>query len=130
MANLSEAAKAHKKEINRSYNRERYWWLKENGFCVTCGYRYAVPGRTRCKACADKMKRQKSKRYDEWYAERRAKWQERRDNHLCVTCGAPAVENRRRCEPCLMKMRDYFRVYKIRKKLDAEVQAALERSRR
>ena len=97
---------------------------------MTCGWRYAEPGRTRCKICKGILEKQKAPHYDEWYAGRRAKWRERIENHLCVVCGAPAAENRRRCEPCLAKARDYFRVYKIRKKLDAEVQAALERSRR
>ena len=127
--NLSEAAKAHKKEINRSYNRERYYWLKENGFCVTCGSRYSEPGQVRCAECKRKDDEYKAGRYGVWYSKFKQMHQRRIEAGLCITCGAPAVDGRQRCENCLARHRDYQRVYKLRKRFDAEAKAARERSR-
>ena len=129
MANLSEAAKAHKRECNQRYNRERYYWLKENGFCVTCGSRYVVPGQVRCAECKRKDDEYKAGRYDIWYSGFRQHIQRRKEAGLCTTCGAPAAEGKQRCENCLAKHRDYQRVYKLRKRFEREAQAARERSR-
>lgn len=35
-------------------HRERYYWYKEHGICVSCGQEEAAPGKVRCEECAMK----------------------------------------------------------------------------
>ena len=65
-------------------SKRRYDRLKAAGLCVSCGWREALPGRTRCQWCRDKASAVRAK---EVY---KAKIRARRDQGLCVRCGAPA----------------------------------------
>jgi len=98
------------------YNKERYDWLKERGYCVTCGHAWAEPGRCRCKACAKELDAMRARNYGEWYAGQNRLRAARIEAGLCITCGAPAAEGRRRCPRCLANRRDYQRCYAIEKK--------------
>ena len=104
------------KQRKQAYARERYWDLKDRGFCVTCGSEYAMPGRCRCKACAEGTTA--SKNYAAWYDKYTGMRQERKDKGLCVNCGKPVVPGRRRCEKHLAQYRDYQRCYKLNKKFE------------
>ena len=130
MANhLSEAAREHQKAYNRRYCKERYHWLKNSGYCVTCGWRYAEPGRTRCKECNERMETARKPKHEQWYAGRKALRAYRKEHHICVTCGIAAAEGHTMCEKCLARKREFWHVQRIMKKIAAEVQAARERSR-
>lgn len=52
---------SHKKEVSE-YQRERYQWLREKGFCVSCGQERAEVGYVRCPACNEKYREQYRKK--------------------------------------------------------------------
>ena len=62
---------SHKKEVSE-YQRERYQWLREKGFCVSCGQERAEVGYVRCSACLEKY-RKKKKPVSEETSEKREK---------------------------------------------------------
>ena len=94
---------------------------KEGGKCVRCGVRWAEAGHTLCKQCLQ-SERARSKRYDPDGAKRREKRQQRIDAGLCIDCGTPTENGRKRCQRCIEMRRDSTRKYKIIKRLEREVQ--------
>lgn len=119
---------ARTQEQKNAQNRERYAWLKEHGFCITCGCNYAEPGRIRCKACRDRqMEKREEKRYysPQYFNNMR---QQRIKKGLCVACGKPAIPGKRMCEHCRKKCNDRARIYKIKQKIEREVQRARART--
>ena len=124
MANLSEAARKHQIEVKKRGNIERYHWLKERGFCVTCGSRYAEPGRCRCAECRDAVNESHYRRYDAWRKGQKDMQERRKAAGLCICCGNPVVPGRRMCEKHLAIRRDYQRCYVIRKKMEKRAELA------
>lgn len=53
-----EYARNHKAEL-AEYQKERYQWLREKGFCISCGREKAEPGYVRCAACLEKYRKKK-----------------------------------------------------------------------
>lgn len=51
-------ARNHREQM-AAYQKERYEWLREKGFCISCGREKAEPGYVRCAACRAKAKRKK-----------------------------------------------------------------------
>ena len=84
-------------------SKRRYDRLKAAGLCVSCGWREALPGRTRCQWCRDKASAVRAK---EVY---KAKIRARRDQGLCVRCGAPARPGKANCLSCAVKWAAYKR---------------------
>lgn len=103
-----------KKEHHRKLSRDRYYWLKEHHVCVNCGQQTALPGRTLCWDCTDKVakrgykkrQRQKSdKVHQEKVKEYRKKiYHERKNAGVCTACGKrPPRPGRTRCSRCADK---------------------------
>lgn len=116
--------KAYCKEYSR-YDREK---ARENGLCIVCRRKKAVPGKSTCEHC------QEAKRIyainhppTEEQRERRRKlmrdlWAKRKENGLCPKCGKTAYRGKILCYECLIK-RNRKNAEK-RKKRDSERIAA------
>lgn len=81
-------------------HRERYYWYKAHGICVSCGQADAAPGKVKCEECAAKVadrsmaayyrKREERKEaMRRWQRERYAK---RRTEGLCTDCGKKRLQ--------------------------------------
>lgn len=112
--------------------RERRAWLKEHGFCIVCGQTYNEPGYVLCRNCMRK-RRQHDMKYDPTGEKRRQShkklYYDRIAAGLCVECGKPLDREGRKCQVCRDKAVEVQRVYKMRKRMEREAQAARERSR-
>ena len=125
-------------ERRRVYALARYYRLKEQGICPSCGWSME-PGRSKCRACMDKAK-PSLKKYrerlrkehrctncgtqlpeDYWWVmceacrERQAVSykrikDQRRAEHRCTACGAklPEGSEMKRCEACRRKAREEY----------------------
>ena len=69
----------------------RHFRLKELGLCRNCG-ESAVPGKTRCDACAEKGRRYRRQKIAN-------------NPGICQDCGTPAVQGKSRCDQCAEKRR-------------------------
>lgn len=84
------------------YRRKRYASLKAAGICVKCAYEDAVPGRTQCQRCTDRLKIQRIKNGAD--DRRQARYAERKAAGICVKCGVrPALYGIIMCEVCRAK---------------------------
>ena len=85
-------------ERRRVYALARYYRLKEQGICPSCGWTME-PGRSKCRACMDKAKPSLKK-----YRERLRK------EHRCTNCGKrlPEGSEMKRCEACRRKAREEY----------------------
>lgn len=99
----------HNMNTDKSYFRERREWLKSRGFCVDCGKNKAEPNRVRCFECAEKANRRSSAKYHENIEARREqskqRYQERKDQGICVRCSRPAEKGKVMCSVCLAQQR-------------------------
>ena len=94
-----------------------------SGHCVRCGVHWAEPGKTQCKECLIKHAiRQKAA--DPGWEKKKAKRQARIDAGLCIDCGRPAQDGKKRCQRCIEKRRDSTRKYKIKQRTKKEVEKA------
>ena len=98
---------------------------KKDGKCVRCGYHWAELGKTLCKWCNEKHKRE-YKRYDPDNSKKYARRQARIDAGLCIDCGAPSG-GRLRCDRCNEMRRDSTRKYKITQRIKREAEEARAR---
>lgn len=114
------ARSAAQLQCQARYHKERYNWLKENGFCVECGSNYNEPGHVRCKACM-KKDRQHHKRADPTGEKLRAYGQKLRADRkaagLCVTCGKPMDKDGTCCKACTARRSEREKVKRIEKRL-------------
>lgn len=116
---------SEEKAWRRRYNRKRRNDLKEQGICVTCGWRFVVPGQTRCQFCYDRWKAKVDKADPggkKRIEHRRQQRAERIAAGLCTECGKPATEGMRMCERCRRMRNDSTRKYKIQKKLKRQAE--------
>lgn len=85
----------HRENVSRC-NKKRVEKLKEQGMCVTCGKRKAVPGKTLCEICL--MKKRDDYRKRNGYQIPR---HERKSYGLCYICGKELEDkNRNICKDC------------------------------
>lgn len=129
MAATSEWAK----EKNRQQHKEEYMWYKSRGICPRCRTNYAEPGRVYCAGCCRRIIRRKDMldpdraRRNQYSADRR---QALKEQGMCVDCGrVKAAEGKTRCSACQRRSNESNRVYRIRQRIDREVERALERTR-
>lgn len=98
--------------------KERTQFLKENGLCTRCGKAPATPGHSTCPNCRDYAKVIYEKRKaqgklwvqnhsEEYYAQKKEQYYERKEQGLCVLCGKPAVDGLIYCPRCRIKNREY-----------------------
>ena len=93
-----------------SYNvekyRTRYARCKESGICVACGQNPARPGKVKCTACAEKIKRYNAETYA-WY----------RVHGYCVECHhAKTEKGHSLCKRCKEKQKKAFQKYLKKKR--------------
>ena len=106
-------------------NKERYYWLKKKGICVSCGREYAEPGRVRCAQCRKKTI-ESQKKYDPDHSKRYARREAKKNAGLCIDCGRPTVNGHLRCPRCIEMRRDSDRKFRIIKKIEREARKARE----
>ena len=83
------------------YNKDRYEWLKDKGYCVTCGHARAAAGFVQCPDCQYKGRLRAIKRDPEGPRQGMKRLRaERAEAGLCTCCGEPAREKRKLCERC------------------------------
>lgn len=98
-------------EKRAARHKDRYYELREEGRCVSCG-RWAEPGRARCKKCQEKSN-ERSRKSDPGRAKFNAMRQKRIEAGLCPDCGRPVADGMKRCKRCLSLRRDSTRKYEI-----------------
>lgn len=88
-----------------------YQRLREAGLCVTCRAP-AVPGKSKCEACAKKSVERTSRWYKQHKEESKAYWRKRYFNNCiagkCPLCGAPAEEGHTACRACMDKNKQRY----------------------
>lgn len=83
------------------YNKDRYEWLKDKGWCVRCGHARAAEGFVCCPDCQYKDRLRAIKRDPDGPRQGMKQLRDLRiQQGLCVDCGEPAREGRRQCERC------------------------------
>lgn len=118
MANLSQAAKEHQKQLNR----DNYHTYKSMGICWVCKTRYSAPGRTRCEICA-RIANAKRRKSDPGNAKKNAMERERyqrlKASGICVRCGhRKAKTGNVRCGICERKQKESRLAYRVRKRVE------------
>ena len=124
---LTEAAKAHKREYDKAYARQRRKWLAKHYFCVVCGSAWAEPGRKKCASCAAQEKARRAKADPDGTQRAKAnrdRYAQRIANGVCVRCGKPRDGNGRMCDSCRAYCNDATRVYRINQRIDREANNA------
>lgn len=95
----------------------RYWWYKERGICVRCGWNPARPGRTQCEACAAASARRENNRLrgrtpeqvEEKLRNDRDQRELYRRHGVCPQCGREkAAPGGTLCENCNAKRRAWY----------------------
>lgn len=97
--------------------KERTVWLKSKGYCDRCGQEKALPGRTKCAACAEATRRGTSIWYEALSPERKEQYRaqcgertsalrrRRAEAGLCPRCGGEPAEGRIYCAACSARWR-------------------------
>lgn len=111
------------------YNRERRAWYAEHYICSNCGQREPVPGRKFCNVCIAHYKALRLNTTDRDNARRKELREQRKAMGLCIQCGKVAVPGKTMCNRCRMQRNDSVRKYRIRGRIDKEVEALVKRSR-
>lgn len=112
---------------SKEYQRERYYWLKSNGICVSCGRRDAWNGRTMCEYCierhanydAQKQRQRSEEQREAARARNKARYWNRRESGKCINCGAPATVGVR-CLNCSIIYKKYNKERYQQKRADRE----------
>lgn len=99
--------------------RERYYWYKEHGICVSCGQEDAAPGKVKCEECAAKVAdrsmaayyRKREERKEAMRRRQRERYVKRRAEGLCADCGKKASAGKRLCLDCFLRRRRYDKRY-------------------
>lgn len=100
-------------------HRERYYWYKEHGICVSCGQEDAAPGKVKCEECAAKVAdrsmaayyRQREERREAMRRRQRERYAKRRAKGLCADCGKKTSAGKRLCLDCFLRRRRYDKRY-------------------
>lgn len=113
-----EDERVRRGKIKAISRKKWYDKQREEGKCVVCGG-WAVPGRSRCRGCLDKMNKY-HKQYDPTGAKKREYRQKRIEAGLCIDCGRTAVDGKSRCKRCLSARNDSTIKYKIQQRTRRE----------
>ena len=100
---------------NCAQRRERYYWYKEHGICVSCGQEEAAPGKVRCEECAAKeATRRLAAYYQQGKAQQAADLQRHKVRYArhkalgrCTDCGKTVSTGKRLCLDCSLRRRRY-----------------------
>lgn len=110
----------------RKMNSEnaKKWRAKQRakGFCTRCGKTWAEPGMSWCRKCQIIHRRETNN--DDQRQKTRERRQKRIEAGLCIDCGAPAKTGSKRCERCIEMRRDSSQKYRIKKKLEKQIEEA------
>lgn len=90
-----------RKENHREYMRNRRIKARENGMCVTCFNRKAVPGRKVCVECATKNRRKLTERRR---AQGSISYTTAIENGLCTNCRRERAMHGKLCQTCYERM--------------------------
>lgn len=115
----TEINKLDKKEYQRQYNHDTYYYRKEHGICVQCGKADALPGKVRCPDCIYKHSLRKTKEYKELTPEKKKKkyddnkryYHERKSHGQCVCCKKKATNGIYCLDHCIKNRRSSLRSY-------------------
>lgn len=96
-------------------HRERYYWYKEHGICVSCGQEEAAPGKVRCEECAAKVTtRRLAAYYRQGKAQQAADLQRHKVRYArrkalgrCTDCGKTVSTGKRLCLDCSLRRHRY-----------------------
>lgn len=100
-------------------HRERYYWYKAHGICVSCGQADAAPGKVKCEECAAKVAdrsmaayyRKREERKEAMRRRQRERYAKHRTEGLCTDCGKKASAGKRLCLDCFLRRRRYDKRY-------------------
>lgn len=92
----------NQERANALRRQHRQEWLAA-GLCTMCGKKEALPGRHRCAECARISSERNKRAYKARQAQAKETYYRRKEQGLCVRCGAPAVKGRTMCQDCLDK---------------------------
>ncbi|KAB2952011.1 hypothetical protein F9B85_10670 [Heliorestis acidaminivorans] len=101
------------------YSYQKEWRRKksEEGICIRCFQREAVPGKRYCSVCA-KVETERGKalfhdpsgiRRSQLYEWQKKKYWERASEGVCVKCASPRLASLRLCLTCLGRMNRYWK---------------------
>ena len=104
---------------NCAQRRERYYWYKEHGICVSCGQEDAAPKKVKCEECAAKEAarnqtayyRKREERREAMRRRKRELYAKRRAKGLCANCGKKTSAGKRLCLDCFLRRRRYDKRY-------------------
>lgn len=129
MAATSEQAKERKRQLNLA----AYAWYTSKGICPRCKTNYGEPGRVYCAPCYRKvlfrmeLSDPDGTRKKRYLSDRRRMLKEQ---GMCVDCGrVKATEGKTRCNACQKKANESDRMYRIRQRIDREVEQARRNGR-
>ena len=121
-----------KRAEERARTAGNYRWLKEHGYCTSCGTERAEPGRSVCLSCKMRIRERRRERRRERKAEnpeaekqrlekKAAAARERRliraAQGMCTTCGKrPAEQGRKRCAVCRAKAKIAYKKWYDKKR--------------
>ena len=87
----------HADKINKR-DKERYKALKEQGICTYCKHEKAVPGKTKCQKCLNKLQRKRILKQNGIPRSERPSYE------MCYLCGkAELFEDKKVCAACYEK---------------------------
>lgn len=88
-------------EYRKSASRDRYYWLKEHGICVSCGQADAAPNHVRCLDCTQKHALSSYKRFKEKFKDpayrsmlretQLKRYHDHKEKGICVICSRKAT---------------------------------------
>ena len=89
----------NQERANALRRQHRQEWLAA-GICTVCGKKEALH---RCAECARISSERNKRAYKARQAQAKETYYRRKEQGLCVRCGAPAVKGRTMCQDCLDK---------------------------
>ena len=107
--NASKTPKERIESVNRrnALKREKYYLLKEQGMCCSCGLRKAMPDHTTCLECTEKKRSRDRANKDSRNAEHRNTYAWYKTHGICCRCGVNDAEpGRPFCLVCRMDKRE------------------------
>lgn len=101
---MAEKQKEDRKKKERKRQLDNYYYLKSLGVCTRCGREDAFPGHIYCPSCMEKNQKKSRDYYHQLSAEdkelmlkkarkrKKDRYQQRKADGLCVSCGKKAVK--------------------------------------
>jgi predicted amidophosphoribosyltransferase len=107
-----QTAVFNKRQYNKEYNKEAYYYYKSLGICTICHRNEAMIYNILCEECADKAsdryyKRKTLPNYNEFKkmiaSNAKKRYWRLREKGLCPWCGKKAEKDRAFCYECIIK---------------------------